>query len=211
MVSHPARLVRPTMIALRPYQDESVNSVLKYWAEGGGNPLVEMATGTGKSLVIAALAKYLRETYSVRVLMLVHTRELVAQNAQALVRAWPGVPLGIYSAGLNKRDTHHPILFGSIQSLYKRGAMLGARDVIMVDECHLIPKDGSGMYRTLLGDLRKQCPDLRVVGFTATPFRLDSGRLDEGKDRLFDKVVYKYDIARGVNDGFLSPLVAKKV
>lgn len=194
----------------RPYQIEAENSVFDYWEQGGGNPLAEMATGTGKSVVIGRIAKRLLTDYEgVRVLILTHVRELVSQNAQALLRVWPGAPIGINSAGLGKRDRYSPILFASVQSVFNMGDQLGPRDVVMVDECDRIPADGEGMYRTLLDKLRVERPDLRVCGFTATPYRLDYGRIDEGKGRLFDKTVYCYDLAKAVQDGYLSPLKAK--
>jgi DNA repair protein RadD len=77
---------------------------------------------------------------------------------------------------------------------------------VIIDEAHLVPKDGSGMYRSLLTALREECPDMRVCGFTATPYRLDSGRLDKGDEKMFDEVVYSYGIAEGVEDFYLAPL-----
>ncbi len=198
------------MIQLRPYQHDAIASILDYWARDGGNPLVDLATGTGKSLVIAKLIQQLLNDYpALRVLMLVHVRELVEQNFLALKRAWPDAPVGIYSAGLGRRDAHHRITFASIQSVYKRARELGQRDLVLIDEAHLVPSNGNGMYRTLLNGLRDTTPDLRVVGFTATPYRLDSGRLDAGSDRLFDETVYSYGIGEGIGDGYLSPLISK--
>lgn len=198
------------MIALRPYQQQAAQSVLDYWRAGGGNPLVDMATGLGKSVTIASLTQDLLTTYpDMRALMLVHVRELVGQNAKALLNLWPGAPVGIYSAGLGRRDTAQRIIFASIQSVYKRAAELGAFDIVMIDEAHLVPNGGEGMYRALLSKLREVRPDLRVVGFTATPFRMDSGRLDAGDQRLFDEVVYSYGIGKGIDDGWLSPLVSR--
>jgi DNA repair protein RadD len=198
------------MIAERNYQTEAVDSVLNYWGNDGGNPLIEMATGTGKSVVLASLTKRLLTNWpDMRVLMLVHVKELVQQNATAILRAWPQAPLGINSAGLGRRDLHSQVLFGSIQSVYRIAERLGPRDVLMVDECHLMPRSGDGMYRSLLEELRDTVPDLRVVGFTATPYRLDTGRLDDGEGRLFDEVVYSYDLARAVADGYLSPLISR--
>lgn len=197
------------MISLRPYQQGAIDAVLSYWQTGGGNPLVDLATGTGKSLVISKLTQDLLASFpGLRVLMLVHVRELVEQNFMALKRVWPDAPVGIYSAGLGKRDVHHRITFASIQSVFRRARALGRRDLILIDEAHLVPTAGNGMYRTLLDDLRRETPDLRVAGFTATPFRLDSGRLDDGDDRLFDQTVFSYGIADGISDGFLSPLVS---
>ena len=196
------------MINLRPYQAEALDAIFDYWSEGGGSPLVDLATGLGKSVVIAELTRRLVETYpDLRVLMLVHVRELVEQNYRALVRLWPEAPAGIYSAGLGKRDAHHRITFASIQSVYKRAQLLGPRDVVIVDESHLVPADGDGMYRKLLDALRVERPDLRLVGFTATPFRMDSGRLDQGG--IFDDTVYSFGIGRGIRDGWLSPLISK--
>ncbi|MBX9760660.1 MAG: DEAD/DEAH box helicase [Beijerinckiaceae bacterium] len=198
------------MIALRPYQQEAIDATMEYWTGNGGNPLVEMATGTGKSAVIAALVQELfRLEPSVRLLMLVHVRELVAQNAAQLLRFWPGAPIGINSAGLGRRDTRHPIIFASVQSVFRKPEALGPRDLVVVDEAHLVPASGEGMYHQLLSGLRELRPDLRVFGCTATPFRLDSGRLDRGADRFFDRIVYSYGIGEGIRGGFLSPLLSK--
>lgn len=198
------------MISLRPYQTEAIEAILTYWQTGGGNPLVDLATGTGKSLVIAKLTQDLLSGFpTMRVLMLVHVRELVEQNFQALLKVWPDAPIGLYSAGLGRRDSHHRITFASIQSVYRKARELGRRDLILIDEAHLVPTSGNGMYRTLLDGLRQHAPDLRVAGFTATPYRLDTGRLDDGVDRLFDQTVYSYGIGEGIRDGFLSSLISK--
>jgi DNA repair protein RadD len=199
------------MINLRPYQQETVAEIFGYWGSGGGNPLVELATGTGKSLVIAETLRRILTNYpNMRVLMLVHVRELVRQNYEELLALWPQAPVGINSAGLGRRDRHSQILFASVQSVanYQVGA-LGDRDLVIIDEAHLVPMKQAGQYRTLLDKLRDRVPDLRVLGLTATPYRLDSGRLDEGPDKLFDKIVYSYDIAKGIDDGYLAPLVAR--
>ena len=198
------------MMELREYQQAAIDAIMAYWRDGGGNPLVEMATGTGKSVVIARLIQGLLARYpNMRVLMLVHVRELVEQNFRALLKVWPEAPIGVYSAGLGRRDAHHRITFGSIQSLYKRAKLLGRRDLILIDESHLVSMKGEGMYRRLLDDLKTQAPSARVAGFTATPYRLDTGRLDSGKARLFDETVYTYGIATGIEDGYLAPLVSK--
>ena len=68
---------------------------------------------------------------------------------------------------------------------------------------------GDGMYRSLIEGLRSLEPAMRVCGFTATPFRLDSGRLDHGDGKIFDDVVFEYGIAEGIRDGWLAPLMSK--
>lgn len=194
----------------RDYQVAAEDAVVDYWLRGGGNPLVDMATGTGKSIVVGRLNRRIIEfDPSARILNLVHVRELVEQNFLTLRRMWPDASMGIYSAGLNRRDAHHKITFASIQSVYKKAKELGPRHVVLVDEAHLVPQGGDGMYLKLLADLREMVPGLRVAGLSATPYRMDSGRLDDGEESLFDEVVYSYGIRRGIEDGWLAPLVSK--
>lgn len=199
------------MIQLRPYQREAVDATYAYWAREGGSPLIELATGTGKSVVIATLIRELMASYpAMRILSLVHVRELVEQNALELLNLWPGAPVGINSAGLRRRDTAHPIIFASIQSVHRKAASLGRRDLILLDEAHLLPRHGEGMYHELINTMQATTsPDLRLWGCTATPYRLDSGRLDQGDGRLFDRIAYSYGVGEGIRDGFLTPLVSK--
>lgn len=200
-----------TRLALRPYQQEAIDAVFAYWQAGGGNPLVDLATGLGKSVVIAKLTRDLIEAYpGLNVLMLVHVKELVEQNFQQMLRLWPQAPIGVNSAGLGRRDRKAQILFASIQSVFREDAFsLNQPDLVVVDEAHLIPSKGAGMYRQLLHKLRQVKPDMRVVGFTATPYRTDSGRLDGGDEAMFDETVYSYGIGPGIRDGWLSPLMSK--
>lgn len=198
------------MIQPRSYQQSAEEAVFSYWASEGGNGLVDMATGTGKAVVIASLCKRLLAQYpDMRILVVVDTRELVQQDFLALKRAWPEAPAGIYSAGLGRREGHHRVTFASIQSVFRRAHVLGPRHLVIVDEAHMVPVEGEGMYLTLIQRLREETPDLRVLGLTATPYRLKSGRLDEGEGRVFDKVVFSYGIRQGIEDGWLSPLMSK--
>lgn len=199
------------MIRLREYQDAAIQALLDHWAAGGGNALIDLATGLGKSVVVAKLAQLLLADYpTMRLLILVDNRELVEQNFLALVRLWPQAPAGIYSAGLGRRDAHHQITFASIQSVYKRVQELGRRQLILVDEAHMIPLDGEGMYRRLLDKMAELEPNHRVGGLTATPFRMKGGSLVGSDGALFDAVVYSYGIGQGIDDGWLSPLVSRR-
>jgi DNA repair protein RadD len=195
---------------LRLYQRQALDALDAYWAAGGGNPLISLATATGKSLLIAWLIRDVLQRFpDLRILALTHVHELIEQNLEHLIALWPDAPFGINCAALNRRDYGHRIIFASIQSVFRNPPVLGPRDLVLIDECHLVPHAGDGMYRTTLGTLRETVPDLRVCGFSATCFRLDSGRLDEGEGKIFDDVVYDYDIAQGIRDGWLAPLASK--
>jgi DNA repair protein RadD len=198
------------MFELRPYQSQALEALEAFWNSGGGNPLLALATATGKSLLIAWLIRdLLRRFPGLRVLALVHVQELIEQNINHLLAIWPKAPIGVNCAALGRRDTKQQIIFASIQSVFRSPERLGRRDLVLIDECHLVPHDGAGMYRSLLDALRNVVPDVRVCGFSATPFRLDSGRLDEGDGKIFDSVIFDYHIGRGIADGWLSPLSSK--
>ncbi|MFC6747120.1 DEAD/DEAH box helicase [Methylobacterium persicinum] len=198
------------MLTLRDYQRDSLDALYAYWQDGGGNGLIVLPTGAGKALVIAALTSELLARWpDLRIGIVTHTRELVAQNFKELLGYWPAAPAGIYSAGLGRRDTRSRILFMSIQSVFRKVRQLGAFDVIIVDEAHLIPRSSDTSYGRFLADLRDLTPDMRVVGTTATPYRLDSGRLDEGDGAIFDRVVYDANVGDLIRESYLSPLVSK--
>lgn len=199
------------MLQLRTYQREAADAVFSYWNEEAGNPLVDLATGTGKSLVMATLIQELLQGWAdMRVMVVTHVAELIEQNYLELLGIWPFAPAGIYSAGLGRRDAHQQIIFAGIQTVHNKADRIGHVDVLFVDEAHLIPSNANTMYGKFIAALKLINPDLKIVGLTATPFRLDSGRLDEGDDRLFDRVVYTYGIADGIKDGYLAPLYSKR-
>ena len=195
---------------LRPYQEEALHALFVFWRNGGGIPLIAMATGTGKSVVIAFLIKQLLIDFpNMRVLITAPNRELIDQNIKELRKVWPDAPIGINCDGLGSRDTDTQILFATINSIYRNPKAIGRRELVIIDEAHFIPHHDQGMYRTTLEALRETVPDLRVAGLTATPYRLDSGHLCEGDGHIFDSVVYEYGIGQGIRDDVLSPLSSK--
>ena len=182
----------------------------EYWLDGGGNPLVEMPTGSGKSLTMASLVRDMHLVYEARVLLMTHVRELVEQDARAISNFWPNAPVGIYSAGLGKRDADAPVLVAGVQSIFKNPEVVGRRDVIVIDEAHLLSRKEDGQYQRVLKKLRELQPNLRMVGFTATPYRTDSGLLTEGwkdKPALFDDIVYRADLLDLIRRKILCPIV----
>ena len=195
---------------LRGYQQRAIEASLEWMGNNLGNPLVVLPTGAGKSLVIAGLIKHaLTEWPDTRIVVVTHVKELIEQNCAQARRYWPDVPAGIYSAGIGRREEGAQVLFCGIQSVYGKAAQIGWTDLVLIDEAHLVPKDGFGMYRTFLGDLGSMNNNMRVMGLTATPYRTDSGTLHEGDDRLFHGIAYDADLVSLINDGFLSPTIAR--
>ena len=200
------------MMELRPYQRAAIDALYDYFGGNTGNPLVVMPTGTGKSVVIAGFIREALATYpDTRILMLTHVKELIQQNFMALMRAWSAAPAGIYSAGLSRRDIRAQVLFAGIQSIHKHAARVQRCDLVIIDEAHLLGRADSGMYRAFLAELNRiNSGYLKIVGFTATPYRLDSGMLHEGKERLFTDIAYDVPVLRMIQEGYLSTVIPKQ-
>jgi DNA repair protein RadD len=201
------------MFIPRDYQTEAVSSIWKYFQTKSGNPLVAMPTGTGKSVVIA---DFLRTIYgafpSQRVMILTHVKELIQQNYAKLLQLWPMAPAGIYSSGLGRRDTVHRIIFAGIASVAKRASEFGKIDLVLVDECHLISPTEETMYNVFFAALRSVNPHIKVVGFTATAWRLGVGKIEGAglfTDTCFD-ITHLAAFNRLIDEGYLLPLVPRQ-
>lgn len=198
----------------RDYQLEARNSVFNFFSKNAeGNPVIVMPTGTGKSIVIADfLETVFRYWPNQKILVLTHVKELIEQNYEKLISLWPQAPAGIYSAGLKRRDIHHRIIFAGIASIIKVVDKLGYVDLIMVDEAHMISPSEKTMYHKLITFLKTVNPNLRVIGLTATPYRLGHGHICE--DNIFTHVCIDLSsmevFNRFIAEGYLIPLVPKK-
>lgn len=198
---------------LRPYQAEATAALWKWLEENGGNPLVVASVGAGKSVMMAKFIQDCVEGWpETRIALVTHSAELVEQNYAKLMALWPEAPAGIYSAGLGKRQIKSRVLVGSIQSLWRRAYDLqdpSAPDLLIVDECHTISRKSETMWGKFIADLKVLNPRLRVVGYSGTHWRLDSGYLHEGEGKLFDGVAFEIGMLELVKQGYLCPLVPR--
>lgn len=209
-------------LILRHYQEEAIYSLYDYFERNTGNPIIALPTGTGKSLVIAEFLRSIFHYFrSQRVIIGTHVKELIQQNAYEFVEVWPLAPVGIYSAGLKVRQVA-PIIFGGIGSMVKKADLFGKTDLLIVDECHLISPKEDTMYRKFIEDLKKNNPYLKVIGLTATPYRLGQGLLTESistpngaiKNPIFTDICCDWTSLEKFNqliaEGYLCPLIPKR-
>ncbi len=195
---------------LRWYQEEAVESVFYYFEHNEGNPIIALPTGTGKSLVIAEFIRRGLNIYpETRILMLTHVDELLKQNVATLKKIWPAAPVGIFSAALKQRDVFLPIIFGGVASVVRAIQQFGWRDLIIIDECHLLSPAAASMYQKIISALKEINPYLKVIGFSATPFRMKDGILTDGG--LFTDICYNQCTVGGFNqlvtEGYIAPLI----
>lgn len=213
-----ARMKPQPAIKLRAYQQEAVDSIWSYFQKNDGNPLVALPTGTGKSLVIAFFLKSVFEQFpKQRVMILTHVKELIRQDYDELLSYWAEAPAGIYSAGLKQRDTEYPITFAGIASIHRKPELFGHVDLIIIDEAHLVSPTEDTMYQKFIGKLKEKNPYLKVIGLTATAWRLSSGLLtDKPKngERIFTDICYdgcsREAFAKMIDDGYLCELIPKR-
>ncbi len=163
---------------------------------------------TGKSLVLAQIAKDSVEKWNGRVLILAHVKELLEQNADKIRKLCPELKIGIYSAGLRSRDTTEQVIVAGIQSVYNKACELDAFDLVVVDEAHAISSEGDGMYRTFLADMKVINPHVRVIGLTATPFRLKGGLICK-PENILNEICYEAGLKEMIQQGYLSPLISR--
>lgn len=197
---------------LRDYQREAIEGLWECWkASPRSIPLIVLPTGAGKSLVIASIIQRISKKYPrARFIIATHTAKIVIQNAQELQSLLKVLePIGIYSASL-KAKTIKRVTFGNVQSMYKKGREFDA-SFLIIDECHLTSEKDSSMYQQLITGLRIRNPDIKILGLTATPMRMDQGSL-VSESSTFNEIAYEVPIWRLIEEGYLAPLisVAKK-
>lgn len=201
------------MITPRPYQQEAHDAVVESWKRSLEPVVVEAATGAGKSIIIAMLAKTLHGLSSgKRVLCLAPSKELVEQNSQKYQML--GEPCSIYSASIDK-SLRHQVIFATEGTFKRVARRLGPQFAgVIIDECHRI----TPTIKQIIADMREGSPYLRVCGLSATPYRLGEGfvfgkdprgwALPETttKNPYFAQLVYTISAPQLIDMGYLTPV-----
>ena len=196
---------------LRPYQQEAVDATLKHFRKSDDSAVIVLPTGAGKSLVIAELARLARR----KILVLTHVKELVEQN-HAKYQSY-GLTGGVFSAGLKRKENRHQVTFASVQSVSANlDQFRDEYSLIIIDECHRVSGDDSSQYQTIIELLRQQNDSLKVLGPTATPYRLGMGWIyryhyrgfvrsciDE-QDKPFGHCIYELSLSYMIHRGYLT-------
>lgn len=166
-----------------------------------------MSTASGKSPTLCTFVSNLAKKFpNERFVISVHSQELVAQLAETYERV-SGTKPAVYAAALKSKKIGQ-VTVCQTQSIYRHALKFGRIKLLVVDECDRIPVQGEGQYRTFIKEAEIVNPDLRIVGFTATPFRTGSG-LVFGDGQPFDDMVFSTDIRQLIDEGYLSALVSK--
>jgi len=196
-----------TVITLRPYQQDAVNAFFEFVANGGRSGVIAAPTGSGKSIILSEICRQMvTQWHNTRIIICTHRYELIRQDADEFKKLCPGVSTGIYSAGLNRRETDRRVTFAGIQSVTKRAFEFGKIDLLIIDEAHLVNHEEGTQYHRFISDLRIANPNIVILGLSATPYRLDNGLLYEGEGRLFDELIYDISLKRLIDISIHAPV-----
>lgn len=203
---------------LRPYQQQAYESAIDFIRKSTQPCLIDAATGAGKSHIIAAIAEKIHAISKKRVLILAPRSKLVKQNVEKY-RA-TGSKCSIYSASAGSKCLRYPVVFGTPQTVHNSIDRFG-KDyaLIIIDEAHGI----TPTIKKIIASIQEQNPNVRVVGLTATPYRLGSGYIyartvdgvmfdeSQAKTTYFHQCVYKINAQELIHDGYLTPPVIGEV
>lgn len=204
------------MLVPRHYQQAAHDAVVDHWKRSTLPVVVEAATGAGKSVIVALLARTLHQlSGGKRVLCLAPSAELVTQNAEKYQAI--GEECSIYSASAGQKSLRHQVVFATEGTFKKVAKRLGREFAgVIVDECHRI----TPTIQAIIEDMRLSSPTLRVCGLSATPYRLGDGFIfgvdPDGKalpesiarEPYFHQCVYSIGARLLLDLGFLTPLRA---
>ena len=189
-------------LQMRPYQQAAREAIHAEWNDGRRRTLLVLPTGTGKTIVFAAVTEDQVRSGS-RVLVLAHRGELLEQAADKIKRS-TGLASAVEKAEQTCLDSWCRVVVGSVQSL-QRSARLEQFPAdyfgtIIIDEAHHAITDG---YQRVL----EHFPEANVLGVTATPDRGDMRNLGE----VFDSLAYEYKLTQAIREGYLCPILAQTI
>lgn len=197
---------------LRPYQQKAHDAAWQHVKTSIEPCLIEAATGAGKSHIIAALADTIHSATGKRVLCLAPSAELVTQNREKFLAT--GNKASMFSASAGAKELRHKVVFGSPLTVKNRiSRFKDGYSAVIVDEAHgLTPT-----LKSIIEAMREGNPNLRVIGTTATPYRMGDGYIfrmwpDDKvnddfatRDPYFAKLVDRIAAPTLIDMGFLTP------
>ncbi len=209
-------------MTLRPYQTHAVEASVEWMRRSVEPFVIEAATGAGKSHIIAEVARRIHDMTGKRILCLAPSAELVTQNREKYLAT--GNPCSTFSASAGAKELRHPVVFGSPLTVKNRISRFqkpgeDGYAMVVVDECHGI----TPTVQSIIKAMKKGNPNLRVMGLTATPYRLGTGYIfrvwpdgrvnDDGlaREPYFAKLVARVEARTLIEGGYLTPPVIGEI
>ena len=196
---------------LRDYQQDCVDTVIRHMKKSTAPVCIEAATGAGKSLIVAAIAAWLSEISDKKILCLAPSKELIEQNHEKYLAT--GNDASIFCASAGQKCFRHPVVFCSpltTKNAIDEIAVMPISAVIL-DECHTLTPTVLEIIRAI----QEHNPNLRIIGLTATPYRMGTGYIyaldidgdaaSPTKEPFFSRLLYRITAPTLIDRGYLTP------
>lgn len=199
---------------LRSYQKEAVAAAKSFVGRCYEPCLLELATGAGKSLICSEIAKWLANKSQKKILCLAPTKELTEQNYEKYTKGY-GEKASYYCASISK-SLRHSVIFGTPQSVSNSVKRFSKGDfcAVVIDEAHGI----TPTIKKIISEMKVANPNLRIIGMTATPYRLNEGYIytydpnnvaidlsTRQEKTFFHTLVYRITSNELIEMGYLTP------
>lgn len=195
---------------LRPYQQAAVDAAINHVKKSKMPAVLEMSVGSGKSFIVAHIAKWINENTGKKTLCLQPSRELTEQNFEKYLLT--GNKASIFSASAGSKCTRHPVVYGTPgtvkNSLHRFGDSYGC---VLIDECD----QTTPTVRHIIERIKEKNPNLRVLGCTGTPYTtmdgfiyqydLDGNFVEQARDPYYNELIYRITTRELIDMGFLTP------
>ncbi|WP_137226755.1 DEAD/DEAH box helicase [Shewanella sp. MEBiC00475] len=195
-------------ISLRDYQQQAVDAAVTHFKQSQLSAVLVLPTGAGKSIVIAELARIATGN----ILVLTHVKELVAQNAEKVGLLTQDA--NIYSAGLKQKKASGKTVVASVQSASRALTKFDQPfSLVIIDECHRVSNESTSQYQQLLTHLRTKNSNIKLLGLTATPYRLGigwiyrhhyHGKVGNTDKPVFEKCIFELPMRPLIKKGYLT-------
>jgi len=196
---------------MRPYQQQAHDDCIAWVRKNTAPCVLELPTGAGKSIIVAEIANSLNKVSKGKhVLCIVPSKELLEQNADKIIAT--GNPVSLFSASVGETCLANPLVVGTPVSIKNQLERFGSQFcAVIIDECHKI----TPTVIHIIEQLQVFNERLRIIGLSATPYRMGSGyifkhdlrgvALHESKTRnpYFDRLIYKITARELIQQGYL--------
>ena len=202
------------VMQLRPYQQDAVDSAIAWMRKSTEPALLGLSTGAGKSHIAAAIALWITQKTGKKVLVLQPSKELTSQNFEKYLAT--GEKASIFSASANSKCTRHNVVYATPKTVLNSIARFGdAFGAVIIDEAH----QTTPTIKQIIDSIRAKNPMLRVIGMTATPYRMGTGYIyqfdhthtpikrlseDETISAFYHSLLYKIHTRELIEMGFLT-------
>jgi DNA repair protein RadD len=196
---------------MRPYQQQAHDDCIAWVRKNTAPCVLELPTGAGKSIIVAEIANSLNKVSKGKhVLCIVPSKELLEQNADKIIAT--GNAVSLFSASVGETCLANPLVVGTPVSIKNQLERFGSQFcAVIIDECHKI----TPTVIHIIDQLQVFNENLRIIGLSATPYRLSTGyifkhdlrgvALHESKTRdpYFDRLIYKITARELIQQGYL--------